>query len=421
MRNLNAIILVSELILNLKSGSLFKVGPGAGIYGAPIFLPGFMLFLLLLSCDNSHVSPAPGGIPSIKLQPIARGLTMPLAISHSGDIRHGLFIVEQGGTIRILKNGTVSEKPFLDIRGRVRAGGEMGLLGLAFHPKFSENRRFFVNYTAPTGPTGLQTILSEFKAGDDPQAADPASEQILLTIQQPFTNHNGGQIAFGPDGYLYIGMGDGGSGNDPQGNGQNLATLLGKMLRIDVDAAGEGKAYGIPPDNPFVGNKNAAPEIWAYGFRNPWRFSFDFGAGLLYVGDVGQVDREEIDLVQKGKNYGWNTMEGTICTPGVDPNCNRSGLELPLIDYPRSKGTTVIGGYVYRGNAIPGLSGVYFYGDFGSGNIWGFRYDGKSVTDQRLLLSTRRHFSAFGEDAQHELYVVDYAGEILKITLKISS
>ncbi|MCI0528441.1 MAG: PQQ-dependent sugar dehydrogenase, partial [Nitrospira sp.] len=189
--------------------------------------------------------------------------------------------------------------------------------------------------------------------------------RVLLTISQPYSNHNGGNIVFGPDGYLYIGMGDGGSANDPQNNGQNLSTLLGKMLRIKVDKSETGKAYSIPKDNPFVGTKGAAPEIWAYGLRNPWRFSFDPLTQLLYAGDVGQNDREEIDIIIKGKNYGWNIMEGTICTPGVNPNCKKQGLELPILDYPRSEGISVIGGYVYRGNLIPSLCGVYIYADYG--------------------------------------------------------
>lgn len=383
---------------------------------ALFFKAGIIPLLLLWSCSNSHVAPkTQTGPPSVQLQSFVKGLNSPLGLTHSGDPTR-LYVVEQGGTVRIVKEGVLLEKPFLNISSRVRSGGEMGLLGLAFHPKFSENRRFFVNYTAPSGPTGLQTVISEFKVGADPESADPASERILLTIPQPFPNHNGGQLAFGPDGYLYIGMGDGGSGNDPQGNGQNLATLLGKMLRIHVDAAGEGKAYAVPPDNPFVGNTEAAPEIWAYGLRNPWRFSFDATSGLLFLGDVGQSAREEIHLIQKGKNYGWNIMEGSICTPGVNPNCDKTGLELPLIDYPRSDGTTVVGGYVYRGGAIPGLNGVYLYGDFGSGKVWGFRYDGKAVTDHRLVFETGRNLSTFGEDAQRELYLVDYTGEILKLT-----
>lgn len=321
--------------------------------------------------------------------------------------------IEQAGIIRVLQNGAVGAAPFLDIRNRVTAGGEMGLLGLAFHPKFEENGRFFVNYTSPTG--GLHTVISEFKVGAG-GAGDPASERILLTIPQPFSNHNGGNIVFGPDGFLYIGMGDGGSGNDPQGNGQRLDTLLGKMLRIDVDQTAGGKEYAVPPDNPFISIPGAAPENWAYGLRNPWRFSFDPQTGHLYAGDVGQTAREEIHVIRKGGNNGWNPMEGTICTPGVNNgNCDKSRYDLPIIDYPRSEGTTVVGGYVYRGSAIPNLAGAYLYADFGSGRLWMLRYDGNAVSDQRLLLETGNSISSFGEDEQRELYLTDYGGEIFKI------
>ncbi|SRR5579884_1940406 len=373
----------------------------------------FSLFLFFLSCDDAPSAPAGSSFsfPEIRLESVVKGLNQPLGLFNARDER--LFIVEQGGTIRIWQNGALLEKPFLDIRDRVTSGGEKGLLGLAFHPRFSENRRFFVNYTSPTG--GLHTVISEFKVGDQPGEADKNSERIILTIPQPFPNHKGGEIVFGPDGYLYIGMGDGGSGNDPHGNGQNLSALLGKMLRIDVDQKTGGKAYGIPADNPFVGRENAAPEIWAYGLRNPWRFSFDTTAGLLYAGDVGQNAREEIDIIRKGRNYGWNVMEGTICTPGVNPVCDKSPYEPPILDYPRSDGIAVIGGYVYRGKAIPNLAGVYLYGDFGSGRVWGLRYDGKSVNAQSLLLETGKSISSFGEDAQRELYLVDYGGEVFKI------
>jgi glucose/arabinose dehydrogenase len=289
----------------------------------------------------------------------------------------------------------------------------MGLLGLTFHPNFSENGRFFVNYTARTG--GLHSAISEFRVNGNPDQADARIERILLSVPQPYANHNGGDIAFGPDGMLYIALGDGGSGNDPHGNGQNLSALLGKILRIDVDRSEGKKAYGVPPDNPFAARKNAAGEVWAYGLRNPWRIAFDPATGGLFAGDVGQRAREEIDLIKKGGNYGWNVMEGTICTPGVNPNCKSTGFEPPIIDYPRSEGTTVIGGRVYRGHAIPSLCGVYLYGDFGNGRIWGLRYDSGAVIEQQKLLESGRSISAFGEDEQRELYVVDYAGEILKI------
>lgn len=377
----------------------------------------FLLFGLWLifpaSCNSSSkdTPPSIGGTPAaptIRLESVATGLDQPIGLFHAGDGSGRLFVIEQEGTIRILQNGAVGETPFLDIRDRVTAGGEKGLLGLAFHPRFEENGRFFVNYTSPAGGR-LHTVISEFKAG-------AGSERIFLTIPQPFSNHNGGNIVFGPDRFLYIGMGDGGSANDPEGNGQNLKTLLGKMLRIDVDQKANGKEYAIPPDNPFVATPGAAPEIWAYGLRNPWRFSFDPQTGLLYAGDVGQNAREEIDVIRRGGNYGWNPMEGTICTPGVNHgNCDKSRYDLPIIDYPRSEGTTVVGGYVYRGTAIPNLAGAYLYADFGSGRLWMLRYDGRAVSDQRLLLETGKQIASFGEDEQRELYLADIGGEIFKI------
>lgn len=381
-----------------------------------------LLFLsaLFLSPDRAGAAPSPCATPNpfppastVRLVTAFSALKAPVGLSHAGDGSGRVFIVEQRGTVQIRRPGQHGGKTFLDISDRVASGGELGLLGLAFHPDFAENGRFFVNYTARTG--GLHTVISEFRVNDKPDEADGRIERILLSIPQPYANHNGGEIAFGPDGLLYIAMGDGGSGNDPHGNGQNLSTLLGKILRIDIDRAEGDKAYGVPPDNPFVKRKRAAPEVWAYGLRNPWRFAFDPVSGWLFAGDVGQGAREEIDLIRKGGNYGWNVMEGTICTPGVNRRCKASGFEPPIIDYARSEGTTVIGGRVYRGQAIPSLCGVYVYGDFGSGMIWGLRYDDGAVIEQQQLVDSGRSVSAFGEDEQRELYVVDYAGEVLKI------
>jgi glucose/arabinose dehydrogenase len=232
---------------------------------------------------------------------------------------------------------------------------------------------------------------------------------VILTVDQPFVNHNGGQIAFGPEGYyLYIGMGDGGSARDPMGNGQNLGALLGKILRIDVNwnRAGGDRAYGVPADNPFVGQSGARSEVWAYGLRNPWRFSFDSQTGQLWIADVGQNSREEIDIGQKGGNYGWNVMEGLNCLSGS--SCDRSGKVLPVIDYPTGADCAVTGGYVYRGGEMPGLVGAYIYGDYCSGRIWGLRYDGAQVTEQRLLLDSSLLLSSFGVDPRGELYAVDH-------------
>jgi len=357
--------------------------------------------------------PDPSNHIKIALEQIGDGLTDPVGLSVAGDGSQRLFIVEQAGRIRVLKKGVLEKKPFLDIRKRVASGGEKGLLGLAFHPHFSKNRRLFVNYTA--SEKGLRTVIAEFTADARLERVDPATERRLLEIPQPFGNHNGGQIAFGPEGMLYIGMGDGGAGDDPQGNGQNLKTLLGKMLRIDVDRKDGERPYAIPQDNPYAAQKGIPPEIWAYGLRNPWRFSFDSEGGDLYAGDVGQNKREEINIVRRGRNYGWNIMEGTICTPGVNPICDKSKLEMPIFDYPRSEGTVVIGGYVYRGRAIPGLNGAYLYGDYGNGRIWMLRYRDRKASDARLLLETNRAISAFGQDEAGELYVIDYRGALFKI------
>jgi glucose/arabinose dehydrogenase len=353
--------------------------------------------------------------PAIRLERIAAGLSQPVGLIAPRDGSQRLFIVEQLGTIRIWKKGGVVSEPLLDLRDRVATGYEMGLLGLALHPEFPKVPRLFINYTTKTALHGIRTKIAEFRLGKDSNVVDRATERILLDISQPYPNHKGGHLAFGPDGFLYIGLGDGGSGNDPHDNAQHLNTLLGKMLRIDVNGQQGELSYRIPPDNPFVGDANARPEIWAYGLRNPWRYSFDAVTGQLYVGDVGQYDREEIDVLRKGKNYGWRRMEGAICTPGVNPSCDQRGLEPPIFDYPTRSGHVVIGGNVYRGTSIPALCGAYVYSDYGTGNVFALRYDGRTVTAQTTLLETHRRITSFGEDERHELYLVDYQGDILKI------
>lgn len=369
-------------------------------------------------------------IPDIKLQLAVDGLDNPVAITHAGDGSGRLFILEQRGVIRVARDGKLQKRAFLDIRQRVVDGGERGLLGIAFHPRFKQNGRFYLNYI--TDHNGLTTVIAEYRVNKNGQA-DAASERILLRIKQPWGNHNGGQLAFGPDGYLYIATGDGGSGDDPQNNGQNLKTLLGAILRIDVDRRDARRAYGIPPNNPFIHQQNARPEIWAWGLRNPWRFSFDRLTGELYAADVGQDDVEEIDIIEKGKNYGWRIMEGNICTPGVNPTCNTKGLTPPIYTYDHSVGRSITGGYVYRGNQFPKLCGVYLYGDFVSQAIWGLRYKNGKVIQHKTLFAARSllrlavdYFSdegllisTFGEDENGEIYVASYeSGRIYKIVKK---
>jgi glucose/arabinose dehydrogenase len=339
----------------------------------------------------------------------------PVDLQHAGDGTDRLFIVEQSGLIAMVERS--GDEPvstvFLDIRDRVNDGGnEEGLLGLAFHPAFSDNGFLYVNYTASSP---RRTVIARFSVSSNaPNTADPNSERIILEFGQPFGNHNGGQLSFGADGYLYIATGDGGSGGDPQGNGQNLNTLLGKILRLDVDATSAERNYVVPPDNPFIGaGEGTREEIYAYGLRNPWRFSFDPLTGLLWTGDVGQNAFEEINIVRKGGNYGWKIMEANACF-SPSSNCDPSGLELPLWDYGRSLGASVTGGFVYRGNRVPELSGAYIYADFVSGRIWSLRYDGENPPTNTELLDTNLNIAAFGIDAAQNLYLCAFDGRIYR-------
>lgn len=372
--------------------------------------------LLLFACGGGGQTAAgspPAPVPvvpasSISLTQVATGFSSPVAITNAGDGSGRLFVVEQGGVIKILRNGVVEPQPFLDISSLITSGGEQGLLGLAFPPSYAVRQSFYVNYINRTGIGN--TVIARFAAGSDPNRADPASRQELLTIAQPFANHNGGQLAFGPDGLLYIGSGDGGSAGDPLNNGQNTVSLLGKILRLDVLS---GPAPANPAGNPF-GN-----EVWAYGLRNPWRFSFDRQSGDLYVADVGQGQREEINFQSAGSgagaNYGWNIMEGSLCflAPGL---CSSAGLTLPVAEYDHTLGNcSVTGGYVYRGS-VPALRGTYLYGDFCSGMIWGLRHNG-TVWTSLMLLDSPLLISTFGEDEAGELYVADYGtGAIYRIS-----
>ncbi len=363
---------------------------------------------LALAAGIVYVSTTARAAPTeIVLQAIVTGLSDPLYLTHAGDRSGRLFVVEQAGVIRIVKEGRLLSRPFLDIRSRVVSGGEMGLLSVAFHPQYERNGRFFVNYTAERG--GLKTIIAEYRVSSNPDVADP-DERVLLTIDQPYRNHNGGLNKFGPDGMLYIGMGDGGSARDPHNNGQRLDTLLGKMLRIDVDG---GTPYRVPPDNPFVNRAGARDEIWAYGLRNPWRFSFDRATGRLFVGDVGQNAWEEIDLIEKGRNYGWRIMEGAHChIPQTD--CDTNGLVLPIAEYRTSQGCAVTGGYVYRGTRLRDLVGRYVFGDYCGGQIWVLT-ERAGRFRMTLLMNTSHRISSFGEDEAGELYAVDHAGGVYRL------
>jgi glucose/arabinose dehydrogenase len=357
-----------------------------------------------------------GEPPAIALRSLATGLESPIAIVSPGDGTDRLFIVEQGGTIRIIERGALVARPFLDLGSIITSGGERGLLGLAFHPQYRCTGRFFVNYTDDEG----DTVVAEYRvSGGDPDRADQDQVARLLHIEQPFSNHNGGDVVFGPDGLLYVGMGDGGSGGDPQGNGQNLAALLGKILRIDVDHPSDGRAYGIPAGNCTGCPSGARPEIYAYGVRNPWRYAFDRATGDLWIGDVGQNRYEEIDHVTastgSGANFGWNIMEGRHCFPGT--GCDTSGLVLPVAEYDHGQGDcSVTGGNVYRGSAIPRLAGWYLFSDYCSGMIRAIDAAAQSPADILVALASGRNITSFGEDEAGELYVADVSrGEILRI------
>lgn len=371
---------------------------------------------LAIACALAVAAARAAPIPDIRLVRIASGFVQPVHLAQAPGAGR-LYVVEQRGAIRVLQRGGTEHPLFLDVRDRVAAGGEMGLLSVAFHPDYAHNRRLFVDYTTRAGG-GLRTRVSEFAAEPDLATADASSERILLDFAQPYANHNGGLVAFGPDGYLYVGNGDGGAANDPHNNGQRLDTWLGKLLRIDVDARGDQAPYAIPPDNPWVGQPGARPELFVRGLRNPWRFSFDRKTGELWCGDVGQNTREEVDLLARGGNFGWRIMEGFINTPQVNPVAAAEDLRAPVLDYPRSEGVSVTGGYVYRGARWPALQGVYLYGDFGSGHIWGLRHGQGRVLEHRKLVTRGPPVSSFGEDAEGELYVVGYDGAIYAVETK---
>jgi glucose/arabinose dehydrogenase len=367
-----------------------------------------------LAAPLTGASPSEQGAPpAVTLQQVVGGLSQPLYVTHAGDGSGRLFVVEKAGKIKIVINGQVQATPFLDIDPLVHsADSEQGLLGLAFHPSYQTNGRFYVFYT---DEANQNDILSRYqRAGADPTRADPASGRVLLDIPDPYSNHNGGMLEFGPDGYLYVGTGDGGFAGDPGNRAQNLQELLGKLLRLNVDLAADvAPYYEIPPSNPYATRTDGSRrEIWAYGLRNPWRFSFDRQTGDLWIGDVGQGAREEINRQTAGsgggQNYGWRIMEGLSCF-SPSSGCNQSGLTLPIQDYDHSLGCSVTGGYVYRGAAVPDLRGHYIFGDYCSGRIWSLRLqDGNWVRTE--LLDTGYAISSFGEDEAGELYLTDLSG-----------
>ena len=356
--------------------------------------------------------------PTVVAEDVTSNVFLPLDITNAGDGSNRLFVSEKGGTVRIIKNGTVLSTPFLDLTTKITpdwATTESGMQSIVFHPNFAQNGRFFVAHNDING----DSRVAEYGLTGNPDVADLSSERILLTVLQTETFHQGGQLQFGPDGFLYFALGDGGPQEDPNGNGQNNLNLHGTIMRIDVDGA---QPYEIPADNPFVNDASALDEIWAYGFRNPWRFSFDRVTGRMFSGDVGQDTIEEVNIITKGGNYGWNVMEGGSCfNPAV--NCDASGLVLPILDYTRDDGASVTGGYVYRGNSIPGLYGRYVFSDWTSNKIWYLTETSTGGWHRRELLTAgSRGVVSFGEDETGELYVVGfYAGDTLGFVRKLTT
>lgn len=374
---------------------------------SPFYLCKFFLSLTLIGCTSAQTD-----LEGLNLSQVVTGLTQPVGVTHSGDGTDRLFVIEKNGFIRIVRDGQLLPEPFLDVSNLVtpEARTEQGLLGLAFHPDYRNNGTFFIYYSDANKKenAAADTVVARYQVSNDPDKADPGSANIILTIEQPFWNHNGGHIAFGPDGFLYIGTGDGGDGGDPQENAEDLTDLLGKLLRIDVNA----ETYVVPENNPWKAESGARTEIWAYGLRNPWKFSFDRETGDLYIGDVGQSLYEEINFQAAnsvgGENYGWNQMEGMHCFE--TPDCNPDEFVLPILEYPHGEdGVSVTGGFVYRGTQLPDLEGAYLYADFASGKIWTLRFT-KGVWVNQLLEDTEFAVSSFGENEAGELYLTDFGG-----------
>jgi glucose/arabinose dehydrogenase len=368
---------------------------------------------LLFFPPGGPVSSVDAAVPSLALQPIATGLNQPVALAHAGDGSGRLFIVELAGRIKVYDGTQVLGTPFLDISSLVSCCGERGLLGLAFHPDYASNGYFYVFYTTKAGGNLAEgdIVIARYRVSGNPQVADGGSRLVLVTIPHSTQgNHNGGQLAFGPDGHLYAGVGDGGGGGDPDRNGQDLGVLLGKVLRLDVD----GASPYVPADNPFVNTPGARGEIWAFGLRNPWRFAFDRVTGDLFIGDVGQGSREEVDFEPAdspgGLNYCWSAKEGTLNHNG-DVSCTGGTPTAPILEYGThdAGNCSITGGYRYRGGQIPGLYGVYVYGDYCSGRIWGASQNGSGAWTSTQLLDTDRNISTFGEDEAGELYVAHHS------------
>ena len=383
-----------------------------------LYFFGFLYLLVFNACFQEK--PEKGSKEAETLQLVEAfpklNFTRPVDLQHAGDNTDRLFVLEQRGVISVFQNDTNIDDAavFLNMETQVKdKGNEEGLLGLAFHPNYQDNGFFYVNYTADNP---ARTVISRFEVSDsDPDIADAGSELVLLEFEQPYSNHNGGQLSFGPDSYLYIAVGDGGSGGDPQGNGQNKETLLGSILRIDVDHPSAQLNYGIPETNPFAGNEEGfKEEIFAYGLRNPWRFSFDPQTEKLWTGDVGQNRFEEINIIENGKNYGWNTMEGFHC---FEPKsgCEEEGLASPVWEYSQDNGDrSVTGGFVYRGSSISELEGLYVYADFVSGRIWTLDATKLNSPINKELMRAPFPVASFGVDQQNELYLCGFDGNIYK-------
>jgi glucose/arabinose dehydrogenase len=386
-----------------RTSSALPSAPAAGSPGASA----------VASVPTTAFDPT-GVVPVVRV--VTGGLTSPLDVADAGDGSGRIFVAEQAGRIRIVRDGTLVEQPFLDISDRIASGGERGLLGIAFHPGYPTDPRVFVDYTDKDG----NTVVSSFRViATDPDAADPASEAVLLHVTQPFPNHNGGGIHFGPDGMLYIALGDGGSGGDPQGNGQRLDTLLAKILRIDVDGASGTSAYAVPPDNPFLATAGARPEIWLTGLRNPWRFSFDGPTGDLWIGDVGQALWEEIDVARhdaSGLDFGWNVMEGFHCFQPSN-GCDQANLTLPVAEYGHDLGCAVIGGVVVRDARQGRLDGGYLFGDACSDNLWLMDPNGNGRREPVIVARMGRTLSSIDATDDGTVYATALgSGELLRIS-----